>query len=603
MRIVDHNSRFFEGDFNPARPASSAAMICEETISALDNPNSDRPPPEPPPRRKLHVHFADPISDSVDDSPLVLALIAKLDSGAIPDGEEGPSFLAPIEDGTFSPDEALSQCHNARVGHHGVRRTWNALNKYFPGHRIPYRRVTDFVSECPICQKDRLGMGDALVPLVRHLKVPTTRSRIGIDTLTVTPVDIHGNQYLTVIVNQFTKLVAGYPSKEHNAQATCAALYQYFATYGLVDEIITDPGIEFKNEIIEQLTQWFGITHIFSLVDRHESNGVERTNQEILRHLKALVLDERVKKMWSDPTVLPSIFLIINSAVSNETGVVPFHATFGNQNSTYFKVPDGIGDSERTKAYMKLVSDNLVLIADLSKRYQNDIVEERTKFSIPELQNQYQPGDYVLFQMNPDEFLPHKLYPKFRGPYEVIKQVKNDVEVRNLIYGSISKFHVERLKIFHASGSPDEVRKKAFEIAQRDNDQYVISRFLAFRGDIESRKTMEFEIEYVDRSVKWLPWSVDIFETMQYEEFCDKISMLFLLKYKVDTARQIASHINKTPITCVNVGDEVYVNLRQYGCTWYEGPRLPDFEHVDYVLLFKYVLGSSSDEEKNMDQM
>ena len=37
----------------------------------------------------------------------------------------------------------------------------------------------------------------------------------------------------------------------------------------------------------------------------------------------------------------------------------------------------------------------------------------------PDTQNQYQLGDLVLFQLNPDEPLPTKLTPKFVGPYEV----------------------------------------------------------------------------------------------------------------------------------------------------------------------------------------
>eukprot|EP00981_Chlorochromonas_danica_P014145 scaffold7429_cov159-Ochromonas_danica.AAC.1 len=48
------------------------------------------------------------------------------------------------------------------MGHPGVRRTWLALNEHFPGHAIPYRFVADFVSTCPVCQKDRLGMADSL---------------------------------------------------------------------------------------------------------------------------------------------------------------------------------------------------------------------------------------------------------------------------------------------------------------------------------------------------------------------------------------------------------------------------------------------------------
>jgi hypothetical protein len=54
--------------------------------------------------------------------------------------------------------EILSRVHGGRMGHHGERRTWELLNQHFPGHSIPYRMVSEYVAECGVCQKDRLGM-------------------------------------------------------------------------------------------------------------------------------------------------------------------------------------------------------------------------------------------------------------------------------------------------------------------------------------------------------------------------------------------------------------------------------------------------------------
>jgi hypothetical protein len=58
------------------------------------------------------------------------------------------------------------------------------------------------------------------------------------------------------------------------------------------------------------------------------------------------------------------------------------------------------------------------------------------------------------------------LYPIYLGPYEVIRQVKNDVEVRDLVRGNIKVFHVERLKIFHGS------KEEAFRLAKIDTDHH-----------------------------------------------------------------------------------------------------------------------------------
>jgi hypothetical protein len=293
-------------------------------------------------------------------------------------------------------------------------------------------------------------------------------------------------------------------------------------------------------------------------------------------------MEERIKKKWSTPTVLPSVFYILNSSVSSETGVIPFHAHFGTKASTYHKMPEGLDPVATTHEYVRLLDVNLQLLTEISKRYQDELVVDRTSKSDPVLQNQYQAGDFVLFQLNPDNPLPNKLHPKYLGPFEVISQFKNDVECRNLIYGTVSKYHVERLKLFYGT------KEEAFKMAQIDNDQYVITRFIAYRGDPDTRTTMEFEVEFRDGSHPWLPWSNDLFDTVQYEEFCEANSALYLLKFRLERSRQVAAEINRTPITAVDVGTKVYVDLRSYGSVWYETLPLDDKDHLTYVLVYEY---------------
>jgi phospholipid-translocating ATPase len=81
----------------------------------------------------------------------------------------------------LQPEDLLRKVHGGRSLHFGARRTWILLNKQFPGHRIPYRFVQEFISSCAICQKDRLGMTDFLQPVIRDIKQPHQQSRVGVD--------------------------------------------------------------------------------------------------------------------------------------------------------------------------------------------------------------------------------------------------------------------------------------------------------------------------------------------------------------------------------------------------------------------------------------
>jgi hypothetical protein len=70
------------------------------------------------------------------------------------------------------------------------------------------------------------------------------------------------------------------------------SLFQYFCTYGLSDLIVSDPGSDLMSDVVKNLHDWLGIRHRFSLVARHQSNGVKGSNKIILKHLRALVYDQ-----------------------------------------------------------------------------------------------------------------------------------------------------------------------------------------------------------------------------------------------------------------------------------------------------------------------
>ena len=76
------------------------------------------------------------------------------------------------------------------------------------------------------------------------------------------------------------------------------ALFTFFCTFGMYDELWSDPGSDLMAEVVQKLSEWMGIKRVISLVDRHESNGVEGSNKQILRHLRTLVHDLRVPTRW-----------------------------------------------------------------------------------------------------------------------------------------------------------------------------------------------------------------------------------------------------------------------------------------------------------------
>ena len=482
-----------------------------------------------------------------------------------------------IAHASADPDDMCRQAHDGRMGHPGSRRTWLNLARLFPGHRLSFKHVESFVSSCAICQKTRLGMTNNFKSLVLDNKVQSQRSTIGIDTLTVTPADRLGNQYLFVIVNFFTNHVFGYPSATKDAASMASALFQYVCTFGLVDHVRTDPGSEFTNEMMKNLNEYLGLNHQLTLVDRPEANGVERSNAEVLGFITRICSDERLIHKWSSPDVLPIVWLLINTHISSETGQTPNNMTFGTLSHTYFELPPGINSLDKCSAYVVELDKNIRYITDISNKYQQELVLKRNGNITVANQGLYQPGDYILLQLNPTKHKPYKLYPKFEGPYEVIKHERNNITCRHVTKREIFELHNDDVKLF--VGDKDA----AMRVAQLDNNHYVISSITKHRGDPETRETMEFLVTFADGDTIWKPFSQELFDTVQYEAYVRSHRELYPILFKAAVFPSIKKQHNSVPITTVSPGDHFYLDLRTYGYGWYKSLNLPTDDDLTYV--------------------
>jgi hypothetical protein len=481
-----------------------------------------------------------------------------------------------------SVNDVLQQVHGSRAGHHGVRRTWLILNEHFPGHGIPYSVVYDYVLTCPVCQKVRLGHNDKIDGVTRHLKVENPRSAVGVDVLSLEEDEL-GYKYAIVMRNFFTKFVFIYPTKNKLAETMADAIFVFMTQFGVVDMIVSDPGSDLTSGVVATLNSWFGIHHRVSLVDRHESNNVEGANKNILRHIRALCMDLRIKSKWSRPSVINWIMFIMNKFDIDESGIDSYTLHFGSRDAAYFRAPvSNLSPSELNKYVIDLDNDlNDVRAAALE--YQQGLVKKRLS-SNGTVQNVYQPGDFILYRRDSGKLNSHKLDPVYVGPYVVISQLKNDISARHIGLGVVKIFHVDDVKIFH--GTESEARKAALV----DGDQYEIDMILGYKGDTHRRTEMSFLIAFKDQSIEWVNWSDDLYRTIQYEQFCRSRSELWHLIYTVAEGKRQRSQLNKTVITEVSPGDIVFVNIRCYSTDslWYDNLNLPDCYTIVYVVKYCY---------------
>ena len=363
---------------------------------------------------------AQPSTPTTPTQPIYCSVCSAV-LGAISADKTLPS---PLND-ERSVDSILHECHGGRTLHYGAARTWQLVKERFPQAKISIRQVMDYVRECPLCQKTRSTGIKGLASRTLSLKPSHYRKTVGVDLTTVTPMDNNGNTCVVLVVEHFSHYPVVYPTKDYTADSVAKVLFKHYCSHGTFDQVATDPGSVFMSEVMAQLNSWLSIFHKVSLVGRHQSNGCEASSAQFLRHLRTLVLDERLYHQWSDDTVLPLINLFLASYPTQDTGgFTPLQLKYGTLDATRFTLPEQLilAPGIRATKLIKDLDDNLQTIRSISRELQLKLAAERA--AADKNISQYEPGDLVLF--NPREqqsdHLQTKLTPDWLGPYQVIQQ-------------------------------------------------------------------------------------------------------------------------------------------------------------------------------------
>jgi hypothetical protein len=369
--------------------------------------------------------------------------------------------LTPRYDTKLTSEQLFQEVHNGQQGHWGVEETYKRLNKLAPGYGLSVREVSELVCECVNCQKNRRERSNRLIPIPRTLKPPMPRTAIGVDAVAITPPGKTGLDHLIVVVNLFIKLTSLYPVQGCSAKNLAYSIWKYWCTYGHTDLIISDQGPDLKSDLMSELVQLMGMRHVFSIVDKH-ANGVERVNKEVVRHLRCLVVwDRNIRDVFDDPTMIPSVQYILNSHVSSETGFSLFELTFGSADKIYGDLLKDCSGRPVHTLFSKL-NENLTFLRAAIAEFQQSLISARVPKDKEAVQNRFQEGDLVLFDAGPK---PHpKMASRHKGPYEVVRQHKNDVQVRDLVTGVVLEFSVVDLEPFFG------VKTDAVTAARRDQE-------------------------------------------------------------------------------------------------------------------------------------
>ena len=421
--------------------------------------------------------------------------------------------LQPIVKIPLDVYKEIARVHNSAVGHWGLMICKKRLNNA----SISDRMITQFIRQCPCCQV----MSRLKVPILTH---PFTCASynpfevIHLDHIGPLKKDDHGYEYILVLIDAFSRWIELFPTKSTTALETATCVFQHFGRFGAPEVVHTDRGPAFHNELIEQLLKLSGVEQSLTTAYSKEENAiVERANQEVLRHLNAILFDVRVHNAWSFDQ-LPMVQRIMNTVEKTTTGITPAELILNN--SIRLSPHILAAPAARDRSSRVALSDTLdswiekqhtLLKAARANQLNSDfhlLVEYDPRIT------EYPIHSYVLF--TPPVGRSNKLLPRHRGPYQVMEKTDSIYTIEDLVSGKRITTHIHNLRPFVYD--PD--RTSPHTVAQHNEQEFVIESVLAHRGDRNRRSTLEFHIRWAgfgEAHDSWEPYKALLHTTRLHD--------------------------------------------------------------------------------------
>lgn len=153
------------------------------------------------------------------------------------------------------------------------------------------------------------------------------------------------------LIDAFSKLGQAIEITSRSTPEVVRALMKFFSFYGIPQKISPDPGTEFNNELLKELTDLYKIKlHIGTPNNPNSMGLIERFHSTIIE-LYRLAKYER--KFTDAASVMTYSVMAYNNTIHSASELSPFEVVFGHTelNSTF--------DSEFDKAYkQQLIKDH-----------------------------------------------------------------------------------------------------------------------------------------------------------------------------------------------------------------------------------------------------
>src|SRR6266542_648596 len=251
--------------------------------------------------------------------------------------------------------------------------------------------IKSYIQTCDQCQRREKTTDENELHSIR---IKELFYQWGIDIVEPLTETSRGNKYIVVAIDYFTKYPEARALANANARNVANFLYEdIICRYECPRKIISDRGIHFNNQVIENLLEQFKIRHNLSTPYHPKTNGlVERFNKTLCESLAKL---NEERENWDE--YISSTLFAYRTKINKSTQFTLFYLTYGRKAKLPFNDDDNeteITLNDRVKEMSvnltqakKKVIENIEKSQSNQKKYHDRKIKRRSDLNI---------GDKVL---------------------------------------------------------------------------------------------------------------------------------------------------------------------------------------------------------------
>ena len=234
----------------------------------------------------------------------------------------------------------------------------------------------------------------------------------------ITPTTLRGNRYIISITDILSKFVIAKAVRDCSATtATNFLINEVIMKYGTPTCILTDNGTHFTAQMMNNLFQSLGTTHLYTTVYHPQTNGqIERFNATMDGKIATLCNERRTN--WDE--VLPFVTFNYNTSIHATTQQTPFEMMHGRQATLPFDQQQALISVTPDPEHGKKLRDYLEkLTNDARKKIETCQQQYKARYDLNRQELQLKTNDLVLVKTRNAR---NKFDIRYEGPFKIIQQ-------------------------------------------------------------------------------------------------------------------------------------------------------------------------------------